>query len=168
MIVQAELESLALKYSALAKSTARRYEGRGAEKADLEQEAYLALFRIARTSTADDMLDMRIFKNLRGMVRNAAGKMRWNPGDMSIDDEDTEDYIMACDTTLDHGTELGAARVELMSAVESEIGAEGAELILKLADGMSFTEIAQEEGVTPQAVWNRIKRLRKRLVRIEL
>jgi RNA polymerase sigma factor (sigma-70 family) len=141
------------------------YEGRGAEREDLEQEGYLALFRIARSSTAEDMMNRRIFNNLRGRVRGAARKMWRNPENLSFDDdnEETERRISASETTWDRGTEQEAAGFELMSSIENEVGPEGAELILKLADGMSFTEIAQQEGVTPQAVWNRVKRLRKRL-----
>jgi DNA-directed RNA polymerase specialized sigma24 family protein len=94
------------------------------------------------------------------------------PGDLSIDDDggggDAEVCTAACEAMTDRRTEMDAAALDLISAMESEVGPEGAELILKLAEGMSFTEIAQEEGVSPQAVWNRVKRLQKRLAHIDL
>ena len=149
-------------FAPLVRRTARRYEGRGAERDDLEQEGYLALIQLAERDMKGDTA--RYLKNhLPGYVRDAAARMRtrFNTVTLSADDDDSapglEDIIPDC------RTEVELEELEIKDMLERALHPEDLNLTLALCSGRTQTEMASSLGVTRQRVRRSIKRIREQL-----
>lgn len=164
------IEGLIERFTPLIMKTARRYEGRGAEREDLEQEGRLALIVIASACAGDDIRAM-LASRLPAMVRDAAERMtrRGRPGRPQ-----KRKSVSLSETATDGEAELGetiedpcAARMmegaELAADIERSLTPEEMDIARSLAMGMTYDEIARREGVTRQAVWNRVRRMRRKL-----
>lgn len=156
------IEGLVREFAPLVRRTARRYEGRGAERDDLEQEGYLALIQLAERDMKGDTA--RYLKNhLPGYVRDAAARMRTrlNTVTLSADDDDSapglEDIIPDC------RTEVELEELEIKDMLERALHPEDLNLTLALCSGRTQTEMASSLGVTRQRVRRSIKRIREQL-----
>jgi RNA polymerase sigma factor (sigma-70 family) len=140
------------------------YEGKGAEHDDLLQEGFLAALKVIRNKS--EKAAYRSFgTSLRGMVRDAAARLRRRPDTIQIsicardDGEATymEDFI-ADDATAD-----AAETVELMSDIERRLGAKDMEIVRLLIEGYTHAEIGRELDISQQAVSVKIAKIRQTL-----
>ena len=157
-----DIRRLAEEFTPLVRRIARRYEGRGADREDLEQEGYLALIVIARRFGVQEMA--RCLKNhLPGYVRDAAKKM-WRPAGLIPLASDEDDGGMSfADLLPDARAEYDVEELELMESLERFLAPEDMELARALAEGLTQQEIASLTGESRSSVARRIARIRKRL-----
>ncbi|MDR3280204.1 MAG: sigma-70 family RNA polymerase sigma factor [Synergistaceae bacterium] len=146
---------------------ASRYEGRGAEKDDLVQEGYLAVLN-AQRDYAQNEAKRVLDSSLRGIVRDAADRLRWKPCVLPIakclDDEDGAAISALTEENIpDERAERDVARLELEDALERALEPDDMDIAVKLLDGFTHKDIAQKLGVTQQAATARIHRLRRPL-----
>ncbi|MDR1515494.1 MAG: sigma-70 family RNA polymerase sigma factor [Synergistaceae bacterium] len=138
----------------------------GAEEADLRQEGYLALLKLVKKASRQN-LNRTISNSLRGMVRDAAFKLYHPEGTVQLsqcdpDDEDGEALLRAEDIA-DIGVEEDFERLELADAVERPLDGENRRLAELLAENNTHAEIARMFGISRQAVSQRVSKLRERL-----
>jgi RNA polymerase sigma factor (sigma-70 family) len=141
------------------------YAGRGAEHDDLKQEAYLAVISLLRQHSKKKV--KQILKNsLKTIVSRSAYKMRYRKGDLRLsrDEGDLEsEYFADADEFPDARAEADSAEVEEMDALERALPPDDLYIARLLADGWRQTEIADELGISQQAVTARIKKIRRAL-----
>lgn len=157
-----DVAALVRQFAPLVRRVARRYEGRGAEREDLEQEGYVALIVIARRYGVKEMA-RRLKRRLPGYVRDAAAKL-WRPASLvslSVDGEDGGPSLS--DLLPDARAEDEVTAFELMDALERFLPREDLILARALADGMTQAEIAALTGESRATVGRRIARVRRRL-----
>lgn len=158
-----DLHSLAMEFAPLVRRIARRYEGRGAEREDLEQEGYAALLGIARRFGREEMA-LQLKRHLPGYVRDAARKM-WRPThvvSLQFGDEDDEGLTLA-ELLPDERPAEAVGEFELMDALECFLSKEDMKIARALAQGLAQAEIAEQTGESRSAVARRITNMRKRL-----
>ncbi len=174
-ISRRDLSALVEAFAPLVTRVARKYEGRGAELDDLQQEGWLALIQIAR-ATNKRRLVQALARTLPGRVRDAAARMRRAPGTLSLDEpasgaggsggSDDPDAPLIGETIADPRTGEEAARIERAAAIGVCLGglteAERA-TARALAEGRTYDEIAAETNATRQAVANRVRNMRRKL-----
>ena len=156
------IEGLVREFAPLVRRIARRYEGRGAERDDLEQEGYLALILLAgrdmRGNTA------RYLKNhLPGYVRDAAARLRTRSDTvtLSCDDDDTAPGLE--DMIPDKRADEELEELEIKDMLERTLHPDDMPVAQALCSGMTQMEIASSLGVPRQRVRWRIERIRGRL-----
>ena len=157
----ADVSALVREFAPLVRRVARRYEGRGAEREDLEQEGYVALIEIARRFGAREMARC-LKRHLPGYVRDAAAKMWRSASFVSLSDDEGGESPLA-DLLPDARAEQDVSAFELMDALERFLPQEDMALARALAGGMTQEEIAAITGETRSTVGRRIARVRKRL-----
>lgn len=173
------LGALVRAFAPLVKKLARRYEGRGAEREDLEQEGYLALVRLARSGTLRGGAGRALSRHLPGYVRDAAARMRRRDGVVSLYasacTDDGEDAPAWAESLPDGRALEAVAEMEAFDEVESLFRAGGPDdpkkpsgldgldrkIVDALAGGMTQREIALRVGRTQQCVSHRIGRIRR-------
>ena len=157
----ADVSVLVREFAPLVRRVARRYEGRGAEREDLEQEGYIALIEIARRYGTKEMA-LRLKRHLPGYVRDAASRM-WRPARfVSLSDDEGEETPLA-DLLSDARAEEDVSVFELMDALERYLPKEEMALARALGSGMTQDEIAAVTGESRSTVGRRIANLRRRL-----
>ncbi len=157
----ADVSALVREFAPLVRKIARRYEGRGAERDDLEQEGYVALIEIARRFGTREMA-RRLKRHLPGYVRDAARRMWRHAGAVSLAEADEEEDSLA-ERLPDERAEQDVAAFELMDALERFLPSEEMALARALADDMTQEEIAGASGWSRATAGRRIANLRRRL-----
>ena len=136
----------------------------GAEEADLRQEGYLALLKLVKKASRQN-LNLTISNSLRGMVRDAAFKLYHPDGTVQLSqcDPDGEDgeALLRAEDIADIGAEEDFERLELADAVERPLNDENRFLAELLAENNTHTEIARMFGISRQAVSRKVTNLRK-------
>jgi RNA polymerase sigma factor (sigma-70 family) len=143
----------------------RKYAGRGAEASDLEQEGYLALLKMARSCNKRNqpLLVKKLNNGIRGMVRDAADRLRWVHAPLEQDyDDETEGDPMA-DRIRDERPEQDVADFELREALESKLGPEDFRIVMLIIADASNRDIAREMGLSEQTLWRRLRSIRDAL-----
>lgn len=161
-----DMDVLAREFAPLVRRVARRYEGRGAEREDLEQEGYVALIVIAQRFGRNEMA-LRLKRHLPGYVRDAAKKM-WRPAhivSLLCGDDDDEEGQPLAELLADGRSAEEVDELELMDALERFLPPRDMELARALAKGLTQHEIAEETGESRPAVARRVANMRKRLTR---
>ncbi|MDR0649432.1 MAG: sigma-70 family RNA polymerase sigma factor [Synergistaceae bacterium] len=164
------IDALVEAFTPLVRSVARRYEGRGALREDLEQEGYLALLKIARRASQRGRLSRVLWNFLPAMVRDAAAKMRWGVRDVPLspggeygdpDDEgDPPAVNVACERASRDYDE-----VELRAAIDALGEAPDRDIAGALADGLNLGEIAAMLHIDRKTLRKRIRGLCDKLGR---
>lgn len=144
-------------FTPLVKSTAKRYEGRGAEFEDLVQEGYVALLKLIPKCRDEGLLPLYLKQRLPGYVRDAANRLRCykNGDEVSLDD---------CDSFLpDRSIEEKIEADELREMLEHTLTHEELDITQALVEGFTQKEIARNLDVSQQAVHKRLCRIRLKL-----
>ena len=156
MTSEAQVLEIARSYTPLVKSTAWRYQGRGADYEDLVQEGYLALLILIPKCPDMQWLAHFVKNNLPGAVRDAAARMR-RPraaGDEVLLEEIEETV----------GEEEQKYReAELREMLFRALNPEELDLTQALIEGFTQQEIARELGISQQAVAARLRKIRAKL-----
>ena len=143
-------------YTPLVRATARRYEGRGADYEDLVQEGYLALLILIPKCPDMKWLAHFLKNNLPGLVRDAAARMRRGraQGDEVLLEE-IEETVGA--------EEEGYREAELRAILFRVLTPEELDLTQALLEGFKQREIAENLGVSQQAVAARLRKIKDKL-----
>ena len=142
-------------YRPLVLAVAGRYQGRGADFCDLEQEGYLALLILVPQCPDMNWLAYFLRCRLPGVVRDAAARLRRARARAGMLLEEIEETL---------GAEEGRYReIELRATLARELTTEEYRLAQLLSEGNTQSEIAKELGVTQQAVAARLKKIRAKL-----
>lgn len=158
----ADVGRLVREFAPLVRRIARRYEGRGADREDLEQEGYAAMIEIARRHGSREM-GKRLKRHLPGYVRDAAAKM-WRPAScVSISDDEQSEGVSLSELLPDPHAGEDVEEFELMDALERFLEQDEMALACALADGLTQQEIAEATGRSRATEGRRIARLRARL-----
>jgi RNA polymerase sigma factor (sigma-70 family) len=137
----------------------------GAEEADLRQEGYLALLKLVKKASRQN-LDRAISNSLRGMIRDAAFKLYHPEGTVQLsqcDPDDDDGAFARAEDIADIGAEEDFERLELADAVERPLDEQNRLLAELLAENNTHAEIARMFGISRQAVSQRVSKLRKTL-----
>jgi RNA polymerase sigma factor (sigma-70 family) len=137
----------------------------GAEEADLRQEGYLALLRLVKKASRQN-LDRTISNSLRGMVRDAAFKLYHPEGTIQLsqcDSDDGDGPLAMAEDIADIEAEEDFERLELTDAVERPLDEKNRQLAALLAENNTHAEIARIFGISRQAVSQRVSKLRETL-----
>ncbi|MDR0616828.1 MAG: sigma-70 family RNA polymerase sigma factor [Synergistaceae bacterium] len=161
------IDALVAEFAPLVRRVARRYAGRGAEREDLEQEGYVALISLAKRVTNDAYIARELSRFLPGMVRDAAGRMRWRSGvvrlnageDASGDDDSGGISIPDARAASDYDA------AELRAAIEALPDEEERKIAFALSEGSSFGDVAELIGVGRKTLRKRIRSLWRNLAR---
>jgi RNA polymerase sigma factor (sigma-70 family) len=163
------IEALVAEFAPFVRRVARRYEGRGAEREDLEQEGYVALISLARRLTRGENIAYVLWSFLPGMVRDAAKRMRWPAGVVRFKGAADEDTAECDDTGEMNVPDERAARdfdeAELRAAIEALPDQEERKIASALSDGLSLGEIAELVGIGRKTLRKRIRSLCRNLGR---
>lgn len=160
------IEGLMRAFAPLVRATARRYVGRGAEEEDLEQEGWLALVKLYRASRSAKAAQVATARNLRGMVRDAAARMRRGSTageasslDAPVDDDGATigELMEDCDDAMRRDA------LDAIISIEMRMPEADARLMLAAAGGATTRELASDLGVSQQAVCKRMARIRQKL-----
>ena len=143
-------------YPPQVRATARRYEGRGADYEDLVQEGYLALLILIPKCPDMKWLAHFLKNNLPGLVRDAAARMRRGraQGDEVLLEEIEETA---------GAEEEGYREAELRAILFRVLTPEELDLTQALLEGFKQREIAENLGVSQQAVAARLRKIRDKL-----
>jgi RNA polymerase sigma factor (sigma-70 family) len=164
------IEALVAAFAPLVRSVARRYEGRGALREDLEQEGYLALLKLARRVSQRECFSRVLWNFLPGMVRDAAARLRWGERDVPLAEggecggADAEDGPPAADIP-DERAPRDYGEVELRAAIDALGEAPDRVIATSLADGLSLGEIAGLLHIDRKTLRKRIRGLCDKLGR---
>lgn len=169
-----DLGGLVRSYMPILRGLARRYEGRGAEREDLEQEGSLALVRMARLLSRDEFR-RRVLWGLRSHVRDAAESWshRGRPGRASVrgDHEDLsidaplpgDGDACLCDMIECSDARAQVERIELRASVDRALD-EGERRVLDAAErGLTLVEIARAEAIPLSTLRARVSVMRKKV-----
>ena len=153
---EAQVREIVDSYTPLVRATARRYEGRGADYEDLVQEGYLALLILIPKCPDMKWLAHFLKNNLPGLVRDAAARMRRGraQGDEVLLEE-IEETVGA--------EEEGYREAELRAILFRVLTPEELDLTQALLEGIKQREIAENLGVSQQAVAARLRKIRDKL-----
>lgn len=153
---EAQVREIVDSYTPLVRATARRYEGRGADYEDLVQEGYLALLILIPKCPDMKWLAHFLKNNLPGLVRDAAARMRRGraQGDEVLLEE-IEETVGA--------EEEGYREAELRAILFRVLTPEELDLTQALLEGFKQREIAENLGVSQQAVAARLRKIRDKL-----
>jgi RNA polymerase sigma factor (sigma-70 family) len=164
------IEALVTAFTPFVRSVARRYEGRGALREDLEQEGYLALLKIARRVSQRECFSRVLWNFLPGMVRDAAAKLRWGDREVPLaaggeygDPDDDEDLPAV--NVADDRAPRDYDEVEFRAAIDALGEAPDRDIAEALADGLSLGEIACQLHIDRKTLRKRIRGLCDKLVR---
>ena len=141
---------------------ARRYEGHGAEFDDLMQEGWLAALNLMGRCSREK-LDKAIYCNLRGMVRDAAERLRRfsdNTLQMSEWAERGDGSAWIEKFAADGESADKAVNIELMCDLERNLDAKGMNIVMMLLEGYTHEEIGLDLDISQQAVSKRIAKIR--------
>ena len=160
------IEGLVREFRPLVRSIARRYEGRGADREDLEQEGYLALILLARRGMGRD--PARHLKNhLPGFVRDAAARMRHRSETVTLTPNgDDDDSPPLAEMLPDERAERDFEEFELHDLMERTLTREEFHIAGSLYRGMTQSEIASSLGRTQQSIGWRLKGIRSKLKKV--
>jgi RNA polymerase sigma factor (sigma-70 family) len=144
-----------------------RYSRRaGAEEEDLRQEGYLALLKLVKKASRQN-LKRTISNSLRGMIRDAALKLYHPEGTVQLSqcdpDDDDGEILVKTEDIADIGAKEDFELLELADAVERPLDEENRLLACLLAENNSHAEIARIFGISRQTVSQRVSKLRKTL-----
>jgi RNA polymerase sigma factor (sigma-70 family) len=137
----------------------------GAEEADLQQEGYLALLKLVKKASRQN-LKRTISNSLRGMIRDAARKLYHPAGAIQLsqcDPDDDDEALTRAEDIADVSAEEDFERLELADAVERPLDNENRLLAGLLAENNTHAEIARIFGISRQAVSRKVTNLRKTL-----
>ena len=151
----ARADEAALKFMPLARRLARMYAGRGAEYDDLAQEGFIALRALAQRWYAErpaQSLNLYVWNRLRGMMRDAAERLRRGSLHDSLDEKLEVGGFDLPDSD-------GFAEFDLLESLPPG----DRELALKLAGGATQKDLAAADGISQQAVSKRVAALRRKL-----
>lgn len=153
---EAQVREIVDSYTPLVRATARRYEGCGADYEDLVQEGYLALLILIPKCPDMKWLAHFLKNNLPGLVRDAAARMRRGraQGDEVLLEEIEETA---------GAEEEGYREAELRAILFRVLTPEELDLIQALLEGFKQREIAENLGVSQQAVAARLRKIRDKL-----
>ena len=153
---EAQVREIVDSYTPLVRATARRYEGRGADYEDLVQEGYLALLILIPKCPDMKWLPHFLKNNLPGLVRDAAARMRRGraQGDEVLLEEIEETA---------GAEEEGYREAELRAILFRVLTPEELDLTQALLEGFKQREIAENLGVSQQAVAARLRKIRDKL-----
>ena len=153
---EAQVREIVDSYTPLVRATARRYEGRGADYEDLVQEGYLALLILIPTCPDMKWLAHFLKNNLPGLVRDAAARMRRGraQGDEVLLEEIEETA---------GAEEEGYREAELRAILFRVLTPEELDLTQALLEGFKQREIAENLGVSQQAVAARLRKIKDKL-----
>ncbi|MCQ4763979.1 sigma-70 family RNA polymerase sigma factor [Cloacibacillus evryensis] len=153
---EAQVREIVDSYTPLVRATARRYEGRGADYEDLVQEGYLALLILIPKCPDMKWLAHFLKNNLPGLVRDAAARMRRGraQGDEVLLEEIEETA---------GAEEEGYREAELRAILFRVLTPEELDLTQALLEGFKQREIAENLGVSQQAVAARLRKIRDKL-----
>ena len=156
MLSDARKEQIVRDYRPLIKAAARQYKGRGAEFEDLCQEGSLAVLRLLEKCTQEEHLALFLRLGVKRAVRDAARRLRWKepPADMDRYGELAAPDDLAA--LFDEPMEIELLLRKIHSPQDRLI-------VLRLAEGATQGEIAQELGLTQQAVSARLGSIRRTL-----
>ncbi|WP_302794680.1 sigma-70 family RNA polymerase sigma factor [Cloacibacillus evryensis] len=153
---EAQVREIVDSYTPLVRATARRYEGRGADYEDLVQEGYLALLILIPKCPDMKWLAHFLKNNLPGLVRDAAARMRRGraQGDEVLLEEIEETA---------GAEEEGYREAELRAILFRVLTPEELDLTQALLEGFKQREIAENLGVSQQAVAARLRKIKDKL-----
>ena len=153
---EAQVREIVDSYTPLVRATARRYEGRGADYEDLVQEGYLALLILIPKCPDMKWLAPFLKNNLPGLVRDAAARMRRGraQGDEVLLEEIEETA---------GAEEEGYREAELRAILFRVLTPEELDLTQALLEGFKQREIAENLGVSQQAVAARLRKIKDKL-----
>lgn len=151
-------EELIAKYGPLAKASARRYAGRGAEYEDLLQEAYLALLILNEKCSDKEWLTAFIANRLPGYVRNAARKLRGLRSKTNI-----MDFEFLPEIIIDPSEEERRMLFEIIYIIKKKLLPGEFIMVREVMDGWTQSELAGKHDITQQAVCARLKKIRAKL-----
>ena len=153
---EAQVREIVDSYTPLVRATARRYEGRGADYEDLVQEGYLALLILIPKCPDMKWLAHFLKNNLPGLVRDAAARMRRGraQGDEVLLEEIEETA---------GAEEEGYREAELRAILFRVLTPEELDLTQALLEGFKQREIAENLGVSQQAVAARLRKIKENL-----
>ena len=153
---EAQVREIVDSNTPLVRATARRYEGRGADYEDLVQEGYLALLILIPKCPDMKWLAHFLKNNLPGLVRDAAARMRRGraQGDEVLLEEIEETA---------GAEEEGYREAELRAILFRVLTPEELDLTQALLEGFKQREIAENLGVSQQAVAARLRKIRDKL-----
>lgn len=156
-----EAESILQRLSKTIKYYARMYEGHGAERDDLIQEGFLAALRLMKRCSREN-LDRAFYCSLRGMVRDAAERLRHQARTLHMsryaDDGEASSWME--EVVTDGAAADAAENIELMYDLDRSLGAEARKMALMLLEGYTQSEIAFELEISQQAASKRIGKIR--------
>ncbi|MDR1943798.1 MAG: sigma-70 family RNA polymerase sigma factor [Synergistaceae bacterium] len=156
-----EIAGLIRQFAPLVSMTARRFEGRGAEREDLAQEGYLALIEIARRS-AKRRLAYRLSSGIPWRVRAAASRMRRPEAERPLASE--EDAPESPELSImDERTVRDFEELEIFDAMERLLCETDLAIAKASARGLTQSEIAESMGVSQQAIARRLAGIRSKL-----
>ena len=153
---EAQVREIVDSYTPLVRATARSYEGRGADYEDLVQEGYLALLILIPKCPDMKWLAHFLKNNLPGLVRDAAARMRRGraQGDEVLLEEIEETA---------GAEEEGSREAELRAILFRVLTPEELDLTQALLEGFKQREIAENLGVSQQAVAARLRKIKDKL-----
>ena len=153
---EAQVREIVDSYTPLVRATARRYEGRGADYEDLVQEGYLALLILIPKCPDMKWLAHFLKNNLPGLVRDAAARMRRGraQGDEVLLEEIEETA---------GAEEEGYREAELRAILFRVLTPEELDLTQALLEAFKQREIAENLGVSQQAVTARLRKIKDKL-----
>jgi RNA polymerase sigma factor (sigma-70 family) len=137
----------------------------GAEEADLRQEGYLALLKLVKKASRQN-LNRAISASLRGMVRDAAFKLYHPAGAVQLsqcDPDDEDGALTRAEDIADIEAEEDFERLDLADAVERPLDEQNRLLAELLAENNTHAEIARVFGISRQAVSRKVSKLRETL-----
>jgi RNA polymerase sigma factor (sigma-70 family) len=164
------IEALVTAFTPFVRSVARRYEGRGALREDLEQEGYLALLKLARRVSQRESLSRVLWSFLPGMVRDAAAKLRWGERDVPLvtggeyGDPGSDDEPPAVNVA-DERAPRDYDEVEFRAAIDALGEAPDRAIAEALANGQKLGEIAKLLHIDRKTLRRRIRGLCDKLGR---
>jgi RNA polymerase sigma factor (sigma-70 family) len=157
------LDALVTQFTPLVRSMARRYAGRGALREDLEQEGFVALLTIARRFSRREGISRLLWNHLPGMVRNAAQKMRWREGTVSLSEsaESGEDGAPAAPEVFvpDERASRDIEDVEFWMVVDALTEERDRDIARALAVGEKLGDIAVTLHIDRKTLRKRIRAL---------
>jgi RNA polymerase sigma factor (sigma-70 family) len=163
------IEALVREFTPLVRRVARRYEGRGAEREDLEQEGYVALISLARRITKGESIAYVLWSFLPGMVRDAAMRMRRPAGVVrfkGVTDEDGAQYDDADEINIpDERAARDFDEADLRAAIESLPDEEERKIAAALSQGLSLGDVAELAGIGRKTLRKRIRSICRNLGR---
>jgi len=161
IISQNEIGDILNGLSRVIKFYARMYEGKGVERDDLVQEGFLAAVNLIRRHSRAS-LDHALKTSLRGMVRDAAKRLRRGGGalQMSICAGEDDEPKWLSDFIADARAEEEVENVELMYDMDRLLDPGEKRIAIMLLEGYTHAEVGLELEISQQAASKRIEKMR--------